>query len=223
MIVMLGHVSGNTLAVGVDHLIYGWLFFGVVIFALFMIGSRWAEPEPDFARIATDPASGPAATRMHVALVVALAAITGAAFPLYASMLVRTPSVEPHLVSLDAVAANGWAMAESPSLPVFKPAFSNAATEAHVELIKDGNPVGLYIGYYRNQRYDSKMVSSLNVLVRPGDDIWAQNSESVQTAAIGDADIQVRAAELRKAWLGGPGIKLAAWQWYWGERPSCRG
>ena len=28
MIVMLGHLSGNTIAVGVDHLIYGWLFFG---------------------------------------------------------------------------------------------------------------------------------------------------------------------------------------------------
>jgi exosortase len=26
MIVMLGHLSGNKLAVGVDHLIYGWVF-----------------------------------------------------------------------------------------------------------------------------------------------------------------------------------------------------
>src|ERR1035437_5904685 len=32
MIVLLGHISGNKLATGVDHLIYGWLFFGVVIF-----------------------------------------------------------------------------------------------------------------------------------------------------------------------------------------------
>ena len=28
MIVMIGHLSGNKLAVGVDHLIYGWVFFG---------------------------------------------------------------------------------------------------------------------------------------------------------------------------------------------------
>ncbi len=27
MIVMLGHCSGNTLATGVDHLVYGWVFF----------------------------------------------------------------------------------------------------------------------------------------------------------------------------------------------------
>jgi hypothetical protein len=47
MIVMLGHLSGNRLAVGVDHLIYGWVFFGVVILAMFWIGARWREDEPD--------------------------------------------------------------------------------------------------------------------------------------------------------------------------------
>ncbi|HMC14531.1 MAG TPA: exosortase A, partial [Albitalea sp.] len=31
LIVLLGHLSGNTLAVGVDHLVYGWVFFGIVI------------------------------------------------------------------------------------------------------------------------------------------------------------------------------------------------
>ncbi len=47
MIVMLGHLSGNTLAVGVDHLIYGWVFFGIVIMLMFMIGARWARPDPE--------------------------------------------------------------------------------------------------------------------------------------------------------------------------------
>ncbi|MBK8689369.1 MAG: exosortase A [Betaproteobacteria bacterium] len=35
MIVMLGHLSGNKIAVGVDHLIYGWVFFGVVMLLMF--------------------------------------------------------------------------------------------------------------------------------------------------------------------------------------------
>jgi len=46
MIVMLGHLSGNKLAAGVDHLIYGWVFFGIVILLMFMVGARWSEPEP---------------------------------------------------------------------------------------------------------------------------------------------------------------------------------
>ena len=31
MIVMLGHLSGNRVATGVDHLVYGWIFFGLVV------------------------------------------------------------------------------------------------------------------------------------------------------------------------------------------------
>lgn len=48
LIVMLGHLSGMKLAAGVDHLIYGWIFFGVVMFLLFWIGGFWTDPEmPD--------------------------------------------------------------------------------------------------------------------------------------------------------------------------------
>ena len=45
MIVMIGHLSGMKYAVGVDHLIYGWLFFGVVMLLLFWIGSFWREDD----------------------------------------------------------------------------------------------------------------------------------------------------------------------------------
>jgi len=38
MIVMIGHLSGMKLAVGVDHLIYGWLFSLLVTLLLFWIG-----------------------------------------------------------------------------------------------------------------------------------------------------------------------------------------
>jgi len=48
MIVMIGHLSGMELAVGVDHLIYGWLFFGLVMFVLFWVGSYWRDaPQPE--------------------------------------------------------------------------------------------------------------------------------------------------------------------------------
>lgn len=43
LIVMLGHLSGNELATGVDHLVYGWLFFGIVMFAMFTIGATFSE------------------------------------------------------------------------------------------------------------------------------------------------------------------------------------
>lgn len=42
-IVMIAHYSELRYAVGVDHLIYGWVFFGVVIALLFWIGSKFAD------------------------------------------------------------------------------------------------------------------------------------------------------------------------------------
>jgi exosortase/archaeosortase family protein len=62
MIVMIGHLSGNTLAVGVDHLIYGWVFFGVVIMIMFMIGARWSEPQ--VVRRLNDPIEFSSAARL---------------------------------------------------------------------------------------------------------------------------------------------------------------
>ena len=49
MIVMIAHLSDMKLALGVDHYIYGWVFFGFVMLLLFWIGSFWREddqPEP---------------------------------------------------------------------------------------------------------------------------------------------------------------------------------
>ncbi|MCU0952380.1 MAG: exosortase A [Burkholderiaceae bacterium] len=53
LIVLLGHLSDNRIAAGVDHLVYGWVFFGIVIFALFAAGARWRE---DDAELPSSPA-----------------------------------------------------------------------------------------------------------------------------------------------------------------------
>lgn len=42
-IVMIAHLSDYKYAMGVDHFIYGWVFFGVVIFALFTIGNLFSD------------------------------------------------------------------------------------------------------------------------------------------------------------------------------------
>ena len=68
LIVMLGHLSGNRLAVGVDHLIYGWVFFGVVIFLLFWVGSKWQEADPA-TPVAAELARAPHASAQRLVLV----------------------------------------------------------------------------------------------------------------------------------------------------------
>jgi len=43
-IVAIAHYSDMKYATGVDHLIYGWLFFGFVIMFMFWVGGKFADP-----------------------------------------------------------------------------------------------------------------------------------------------------------------------------------
>jgi len=47
LIVVLASLSGMKLAVGVDHFIYGWVFFGIVMFVLFLVGVRFRDDHVD--------------------------------------------------------------------------------------------------------------------------------------------------------------------------------
>ena len=44
-IVLLAHYSDMQMATGVDHIVYGWLFFGIVMLTLFWIGGHFRDPE----------------------------------------------------------------------------------------------------------------------------------------------------------------------------------
>ena len=59
MIVMIAHLSDMKLALGIDHLIYGWLFFGLVMLLLFWIGSFWRDPEPAISAQSATLSPGP--------------------------------------------------------------------------------------------------------------------------------------------------------------------
>jgi exosortase A len=53
LIVLLGHVSDNRLAAGVDHVIYGWVFFGLVMLGVFYVGGRLADRDAGGQPMAT--------------------------------------------------------------------------------------------------------------------------------------------------------------------------
>lgn len=109
MIVMIGHLSGMKLATGVDHLIYGWVFFGIVMFILFWIGSFWQEEEaPPETVLPTRPTgAGAVATKSALIGVLALAMS-------FATVLVTERAegldVETQTVLAAPNSIDGWAM-----------------------------------------------------------------------------------------------------------------
>lgn len=76
-IILTAHLTNNEYAVGVDHLIYGWIFFGVVMFLLFLLGRSFTDGGP----LAAGSAPAPAAGRARPLLLVAVPALMLALIP----------------------------------------------------------------------------------------------------------------------------------------------
>ena len=186
LIVMIGHLSGNTLAVGVDHLIYGWLFFGIVMLAMFLIGARWAQPELPLVPPPRDPAASTSATGAGWAAAVAV--LLAIALPITAGVLLRQGHAAP-ISSLPAVPVEpGWSDQTVPS-DAWVPDFEGANASLHQEFtgpdqVGAAKPrVGLHLQYFRDQDYERKLVSSSNAVVAAEDKHWAVTGRG-QTAFV---------------------------------------
>jgi EpsI family protein len=75
---------------------------------------------------------------------------------------------------------------------------------------KDGRRVGLYIGYYRNQREGSQLVSSQNTLVVSDNKEWGNIGEMHRIIVVANERIPLIEARLR-----GRSAQLLVWRWYW--------
>ncbi|MBV5298094.1 MAG: exosortase A [Rhodoferax sp.] len=226
IIVMLGHLSGNKLATGVDHLIYGWLFFGIVILLMFMVGAHWAEPEPSAdaspghaaekaMQSASVQAPAPGYWSAHRSYVLALVFLV--ALPHFARWAIEVSdrAAAPQLPGAP-ILAPAWSLAPSP-VADFKPAFQNPSASINNTYQSQSKQVGLYMGYYRQQDYSRKLVSSDNVLVKLKDSPLAQVSAGTRTMLLDGQTRQFRTTELRGS--PAPGLVsdnyLLVWQIYW--------
>jgi len=210
MIVMLGHLSNNKLAVGVDHIIYGWVFFGLVMLLLFWIGSFWQEDAAPAPAAPRRPAAAPAPAappRALFAAAVAAIVAAGVWLPLEARVDRPAETAKPTLAAI--AAANGWA--DSPIVFTdWKPRYRGYAAELQQTLTKDGHHVGLYIAYYRQQSKGNELITSGNQLVTPEDWKWKQfgsGSESVEWNG--------RPERVERADLSGQTFGLQAYRLYW--------
>lgn len=217
IIVMLGHLSGNKLAAGVDHLIYGWVFFGVVILLMFFIGARWSEDAEGASAVAegSQQTAGDGEGKAYVVIVMLLLAI---AWPQLANLAIgrSDESSVPQLAQAPAALPGGWQLVAANSVD-FSPAYENPSASMTAWYARDGNSVGLFIGYYRNQTYSQKLVTSTNSLVRASDTVWKVTERSEQVIAVGGRSVSANSYRVAHDPLASQGAKtrLRVWQWYW--------
>jgi exosortase A len=206
MIVMLGHLSGNRIAVGVDHLIYGWIFFGLVMALLFLVGSRWREDQPGDGVVprAREGTSWPRQAGA-VALVAAILVSTGG----WLVANVRHDARGADALALPALpASNGWT--PTASFSQWQPDIVGATAMLREAFVKNGVPVGLHVALFRDQTREAKAISSNNLLVRPDNKSWVQLGGGHTTLAAGGTTLSASTAR-----VSGAGQRLDVYQWYW--------
>ena len=205
MIVMIGHTSNMELATGVDHLIYGWIFFGIVMFIMFWIGSYWREdtdaesaamPRADASQVA------PRGALRNIALAVMAVCALWPAFVAFNASATHNPKN----VTLAAVPV-GWNAA--PAFSSWTPSYMTPDAAFNGVYRQDGlPPVALNILYYRNQHRNKSLISSVNRLATEKD-AYHENGGSVRTEQAGGRQLELRETRMR-----GPSGTFLVWHWY---------
>ena len=199
IIVMLGYLSDNRIAAGVDHLIYGWVFFGVVIFLMFWVGSRWQE-EP--APVQPAPAQAEP-TRWARVVPIALAL---AAFQPALALLDRP--IDVFAVTLAAPApAEGWTTALEERF-AYVPHYAGARVQLRTVYRSEDHPapVGLFAAWYIGQREGQEMIA------------WENGPAS---HVLGDLQLVRSARAMTVAgvpvvenFISTPSGRVLTWHWY---------
>lgn len=216
IIVMIGHVSDMKLATGVDHLIYGWVFFGLVMFILFSVGSIWRDSDPDQPipeSNAALPAENNIATR-HTPFAVGLLALAVASiWPLTAYVVEHQQTVTA-VSPLEAPAGRkGWTAIDEQWQwrPVVKGVdeeiqqFYSRSNNADA----GSNTVGVYVGQFLAQDQDKELINSQNVFVVQKSPLWRITSQDKVFVTLDG-----KAVEVDRAVVKGSGVHLVVLRWY---------
>ncbi len=209
-IVMLGHLTGNKIAAGADHLVYGWLFFGVVMAVLFLIGVRWREDGPHRPEVSAAPAASPRPWAEPASTVRAFIAVLAIAAVWPALEALSGDERAARNVRLSPVnARNGW-MAVQEAAPAWRPDISGARAELTQTFLKDDIRVGLDVALYREQAPGARAITSTNQIVR---------TTNVRWRLVGDdslaVEVEGRRFDVRTAVVTDGRERLAVWSWFW--------
>ncbi|MBU6272748.1 MAG: exosortase A [Betaproteobacteria bacterium] len=207
-IVMIGHLSDMSLAAGVDHLVYGWLFFGLVMGLAFWIESRL--PEGDRTDAAAPPVNAPRAFGSARPAALSLAAISLlACAPLGAASLQALSEPRVDLAPL------GAAMEALPrELAAYRPGYRGERASASGQLALAPG-VGMAVYQFVGQREGHEMISHGQGALPsesgpPRPSLVTQRAERAAAlpGAPGGATVSEQLIEhLGRRWL--------VWEWFW--------
>ncbi len=214
-IVTIGHLTGSPMILGVSHMTYGWVLFGALIVLLFVVAARWAEDdELPVSPLPTRPADPAEAASggvwwMVSAIVVLVVGTQALAWRLDH----RAPLPSPSLQLPEG--AGGWRVDAGVNEAPWQPGFVNPSANAFKAYEKAGRHVGVWVGYYRSEGKDRKLVSSVNGVVGGEDKSWRQQKAGNRPVSLELPAFQTVTVS-RGSVLGFTDTeRMMVWQLYW--------
>jgi exosortase A len=205
-IILLGYLTDNRLAAGVDHIIYGWIFFTAVQLVLFTVGLRWRESPGteavDGQRDNTTSVSiGKSLGKIIIASILALVVV--GLGPLAEAVLAHRVAAGPVMQFLPVV-TDPWrpvANLGSTWAPRLHP-----SSELSRSYISDDGRVDLHLASYSGGQ-KPEMVSGYNRISDAN--LWSEVSSGYRTVNIGGQIAKVRWDSIQS----GSDSRLV-WTWY---------
>jgi exosortase A len=144
--ILIGGTFGVQYASGTDHLIFGWQFFGTVLFLLFLVGWFLRQPpqEPEAADCAAPVAHG-SRRRVLMVFVGTLAVLIAAPVAAWA---LRPGQIAPASVRVAAPRLAGWSNSVS-AIATWQPDFARPNRFLKTQYTSGAERIGLYAALYR--------------------------------------------------------------------------
>ncbi|MBZ6379996.1 hypothetical protein B5C34_14300 [Pacificimonas flava] len=184
--IYIAHLTDPSFARGVDHVVYGWVFFAVIMAIVLGVGWFFFDrpvDDPAFDPRRLEPAPprrAPIARRFVIALAVGLVAALVA--PAYA-LIVADRAADMRIAGLRAPDIPGWSKVDGSGGSGWQPLYDNAtATLMQTYRDAEGREVDLFLAAYERQSEDHEMIAYGNGLMEPdGDWSWGRNIDGPPT------------------------------------------
>jgi exosortase A len=209
IIVMLGHFSNMKIATGADHLIYGWVFFGIVIFVMFWLGSFFREDQ--LAAIQDDSQGQEVHNQSD-----------GSHRSLVGTLLIALVIASlPHTLATTLFAPSGSDATASPKLPLLQSEWivsaqsgwqwsppSRVSGQASELYERDAEAVKLFVQFADGSTGREDVVGSSSLFALDYID-WTVVSREKRTIQVQSTELSVDEALIR-----GGRSELLVWSWY---------
>lgn len=209
-IIYIAYATDNEFAVGVDHIVYGWLFFSVVMILVLLLGrtfsDRWIDdPILDVNILGLGRAkAGTLGSGIGIALASLL--LMGSV-QLYAQWIDNRKPTQEYL-ALTAPTVPGWSAVEGQPVN-WRPHYNGANAELLQTYESALGKVTLYVAAFNHQVGKEELIAYGQTAVAPAN-IWTVASKLPPETVIAGTSYPVLGVQ-----INGGGAVRDVWQWYW--------